>query len=132
MAYLSDELSHAGVKGMKWGVRKNPRGGSSSSGRTPGRSKNGPSIKKLSDKQLDKKIARLKKEKELESLTGQEKIKIFNGKKVANHILESTTKNVATSVATTLLTAGALYGAKKLIEQKWGVEVKTELFPKKK
>lgn len=76
----SDELSHVGVKGMKWGKRK----GRSSSSSAPKED-----LSKFSDDELKQKINRLKLEKEYKSLTStpQGKSAVKSGAKAVGKML---------------------------------------------
>lgn len=170
-----DDVEHHGVKGQKWGVRRNQSKGESlarakafhdsaaTSKRGPAKSlhenrarqaerslnkvnrrivkKGGtpvpvngggrrvsPSSKKnakktqfqkpptrLTDKQLQERISRMELEKKYNTLNAKE---LSNGRKFTNDIMNSTGKQVAT----TILAGGALYLVAKGIEKKFGVE----------
>lgn len=70
----SDELSHYGVPGMKWGKRKARSG---SKGKTSDAAKAKRELKGMTDDQLKAKIARLKLEREYTQLTTTPKGKSF-------------------------------------------------------
>lgn len=113
---VQNELKHYGVLGMKWGKRQ-----AKSSTPTPGQvrrqeKREDRQIKKerrndvknrrrLSDKDLADKIARLEKEKKLRELTDAE---INPGKKEVNDVM----KSAGTKVASTLVSGAALYAVK--------------------
>lgn len=102
---------HSGVKGMKWGVRKDRVKSSVSKRRTQNQQLR--SIKKkrrqadrlrstLSDKELDKRVKRLEKEERLHNLT---KNNVNTGRTETAKIL----KRVGTTVATTALIGATSY-----------------------
>lgn len=111
-------LQHHGIQGQKWGVRRfqNSDGSLTSEGKRRRDSyynkterkakkeeykKRVSNIKTMSDQDLDSRINRLKKEKELKTL---EKESAYRGKKAVEDILSQSGKQVATK----LLTAGAI------------------------
>lgn len=63
-----DYLLHYGVLGMKWGVRRANRGSSKS---TSSKRKKKESVKNLSDEELNRRIRRLRMEKEYNDLKGR-------------------------------------------------------------
>lgn len=104
-------LYHHGVKGMKWGVRKDAVKTSISKRRTQNQQLR--SIKKkrkqadrlrstLSDKELDRRVKRLKKEEELHNLTRNN---VTRGRTETSKIL----KRVGTTLATTTLLGVGTY-----------------------
>jgi len=89
MSFTTDKmLEHAGVKGMKWGVRKD-RLNSSTSRRVDPR--------KLSDDQLRAAISRMNMEKQYRDLSKNQGVKIG----------EDAIKNLAKDLAKTTLSAAA-------------------------
>lgn len=87
MTLLDDFMEHAGVKGMKWGIRKDRRGsgegGSSSAGKggakgsegegaSSGKGSSSSSSGKLSDAELRKKVQRLQMEQQYRDLMAKE------------------------------------------------------------
>lgn len=99
-------LSHHGVKGMKWGVRKG-RG-------TPrARTTFTKPASKLSNAELAKRIGRLEAEKKYRTLNAPQKSK---GKQIAEEILTDSGKRVAKTV----VTGAALVAIKTLVEAKFG------------
>lgn len=128
----SDELMHHGVKGMKWGVRKDRRSGSSS-----GKSKLSKKIKKsinnkkkakakakakearakvkadqkktvkdMSDTELRERIARLELEKRYKDLSASQQT-TSKGSKFVKNVLERSGEELATQVT-------KYYGAKMI------------------
>ena len=86
-------LQHHGVKGMKWGVRKDKRG----SGRTATRKrKESPDdkVKKMSDAELRQRLNRIQMERQYKQLTTKE---TSAGRKFVTGILVTAATAVATS-----------------------------------
>lgn len=115
-------LMHHGIKGMKWGIRKDR--GSSSGGRNR-RKKNkiNPFLNKISghyrrshmtDEELDRRIARLSKEKKLKDLErGVEDDAITVGRDVTKEY----SKRILTSAAVAATTGAVAYAYNKKYPQ---------------
>lgn len=105
---ITDELLHYGVKGMKWGVRKD-RGGRVSRRRarrqpaeeakaTLKRRKRATSeAERLSNQELQKRIQRMELEKKYTSLTDNKRngVLVKNGERVAKDLLYEVSKDLA-------------------------------------
>lgn len=135
-----NQLYHHGILGMKWGIRKT---GSGAKTKTPAiktavpkkdvttePTKTAPvnkpkSIKDLSNDDLKKLNERLNLEKQYKDLTKQE---VSKGKSMTNDIMSTALKQTATTV----VAAASLYAVKKAIEKKYGADVVSDMFPKKK
>lgn len=117
-------LQHHGVKGMRWGVRKS--GSDSGVKKYSGsRTRYKGKPKDLTDEELFKRIKRLEAEKRYSELNSRT---TNAGKKHAGEVLTRIGKESAVKVGVNT----AVYGYKKGIEKKFGQDVATEMFPKKK
>lgn len=120
------ELEHYGVLGMRWGVHRARRPSSSGQNGRSSRSKTkepkAKDIKKkrikdyktrstLSNKQLDAKINRLKKEKQFRELTESE---VAPGRAAVKQVLKKSGTQVATSMLTKYGVKAASYGIDSL------------------
>lgn len=130
---MKEELVHYGVLGMKWGKRKgNAASAQRKADRKADREKR-KSMKKdvkkrrlLSDADLNKKLERLKKEKQLREITSEE---ISPGKRFVKNILSSS----GTKVATALVTGAALYAVKTKMTKEFDIkELASYMTPKPK
>ncbi len=137
MGNRTNELRHYGVKGMKWGVRKN-RGGVStfrSRFKSDYESPKGDRKRKvytkqgyqLTDKELNRRIKRLSKEKQYQDLQREvNSTRMSSGRKAVSKALAG--------VGTLALTSVATYGVAKIIntnvgDSVMGVNVKGKRFP---
>jgi hypothetical protein len=115
-----DELEHAGVKGMRWGRRKQ-KSSSDDSDADSGPPK--PSVKTMTDDELKSAINRIKMEKEFTKLTAPEvsrgrklvaEILLDVGKTQAkNHLNRKVESFLVNGGAKALVTAAAKASAKK-------------------
>ena len=87
------DLTHYGVKGMHWGIRKDR--GSSSSNRGPSRS---AAIKSMPDADLQKVITRMRLEQQYRDLTANPAVK--TGKKQVGRYLNQSLNLVITTALT--------------------------------
>jgi hypothetical protein len=117
---MEDFLEHFGVKGMKWGVRKD-----SSSSRPTAKTRYKAAPKHLTDAQLQERIKRMETEKRYNDLN---KRTVGTGEKLASDIITNVGKNSMTMVGT----AVAVFGMKQAIKKKFGTTTHDTIFPKKK
>ena len=121
-----DVLIHFGVKGMRWGVRKDRNrvktaAGSENKeqqvpkdehGRSLVRTTNSPfkrtvtPVNTLSDAELQARVKRIRLEKEYKELTAKDWSKVQSGFKFATDILKNVATATATNVATDMFTGG--------------------------
>lgn len=122
---MNNELMyHHGIKGMKWGVRRNPdqlaraRGNTKSSADSEEKSNRKTIVKNrrtLSDADLKKRIERLKMEKEFKNLTEED---IAPGKKFVSNVMSSAGAKVLTIAA-----AGAMsYAVKAAMTKEFNIK----------
>ena len=127
--YTENELYHHGVKGMKWGVRKNRNSAGRNSGvkrktkrhqsanskKVASRKKDYKNRRTMSDKELQQKIERLKMEKTFKELTKED---ISPGRNYAQQILAAAGKKTLTVAA-----AGAMaYGVKVAMTKEFNIK----------
>ena len=113
--WLSNELEHHGVKGMRWGHRKTPvrsyRQTSSSTNKSSNRSsKKTPSkkskIKSMSDSEIQSKIKRLEMEKRLSTLSNEDR---HPGTNFVKNALTGSGKQALTTVGKNAMIGGLRY-----------------------
>lgn len=137
----SEELRHYGVKGMKWGVRKDrtPIGrlGNSARQKISSTYENPFGVRKrkaytkkgyqLTDKQLDQRIARLSKEKKYQDLQRDvESTTASRGRRWVNQALD----NVGPMALTAVATYGVAYAVnRKTGDKVMGLKTKDKIFP---
>lgn len=104
---------HHGVKGMKWGVRRQQKKAYKQASRARKKDMRNASKnrRQLSDQELDARINRLKKEKQLKELTNEE---LNPGRAIVNSQLKK--------VGATAIVGGAAYLAKYAITGKGSVQ----------
>lgn len=117
-----DELKHFGVKGMRWGVRKDRnRVTSAQKNQKPERDEHGRSLVKttnspikrltspvssLTDAELQARVNRIRLEKDYKELTKKDWSTVQKGLKFATDILKDVATSTATNVATDMFTGG--------------------------
>lgn len=101
---MDNSLAHFGIKGMKWGVRRyqNRDGSLTPAGKKRYADDDSSSVKNMSDQELREKINRLNLEKQYKDLISSPK-QVNRGKKILTDILESSSKNIGTQLATYFL-----------------------------
>ena len=118
-SWLSNELEHHGVKGMRWGHRKAPvrssRQTSSSTNKSSNRSsKKTPSkkskIKSMSDSEIQSRIKRLEMEKRLSTLSNEDR---HPGTNFVKNALKDSGKQVLTTVGKNAMLGGLRYATDK-------------------
>ena len=136
-----NELYHHGIKGQKWGIRRfqNPDGTRTAAGKKrntyayktkmyydiPPRATSMKERRRMSGEELDRRISRLKKEKELKQL---ERDVRDEGKILASNVI----RNSGQKVLTTMAIGGALYAGKQIITKYFGSEAASYVTPKPK
>ena len=120
---MEDYICHHGVKGMKWGIRKDRYKSSTISNKLKQKSnsvksvikkstKKKTNIKKLSNEDLQRRVKRLELEKRYRDLKKDE---ISEGRKLVGGILKTSGKTLGVAVAT--------YVGGRLINKAIGIEV---------
>lgn len=104
---VEEFLSHFGVKGQKWGVRR--RSSSGVRGKKPGTRTHDAT--KLSNKDLKRVVDRMRLEQDYAKLNATNANKINNGKGFVSTVLNQT----GMKVATTALSVGAGFAIGKLL-----------------
>lgn len=122
-----DVLAHFGVKGMKWGVRKDR---TSSGSKKTSRYSTGP--EKLSNKELKARVDRMRTEQEYRKLNQRPSGSLARGAKAVGNVLSKSGQNAASTALTTVATAATIYGAKVAIDKSFGPGTTAKLWPKKK
>ena len=114
----TDELYHHGIKGMKWGIRRfqNSDGSYTDAGKrrraNSDRDWAAKNSSQLSDDELNKRINRLQKEKQLRDLTDQV---VHPGRKMARDLLDRYgNQAIATAVGAAASAAATVYITKKI------------------
>ena len=115
-ALEADDVEHYGVKGMKWGVRKQrpssgrkrpssgPRAKTGSQSNAPKAKPKKKSVKSMTDEEIRKKIQRLELEKRLRDLTPDDRSR---GKRIISRIGDKVMNNAIDTVGNN---AGKLIG----------------------
>ena len=118
MKMTDDTLTHYGIPGMKWGVRKSNKGSAVKAADKKRKKSMKKDVKKrrlLSDAELKKKVERIKMEKQLKDLTDEE---ISPGRKFAKDVMSSSGKKVAT----VLVTGATLYAVKSAMTKEFNIK----------
>ena len=110
--YLSDELEHHGVKGMRWGHRKRDVS-SVKNGKTTKTTKK--QIKRMSDSEVQSRIKRLESEKKLSKLSKEDSNPT---KQFIKSVMSDSGKRVLTTVATNAMLGGVRYATDKSYSKK--------------
>ena len=100
----NSQLAHAGVKGMKWGVRKSAKSTTSSKSTPKATKPQKEKAKDLSDTELRARINRLQMEQQYKQMTNSQK---SAGQKFVTDVLQTAAKTAATQLATKAITSAA-------------------------
>ena len=111
-------LSHYGVLGMKWGVRKDRK---SSKART--RYSKSPS--RLTDDELKRRVSRMETEKRYNELNRRD---VSTGEKMAVDIV----KKAGDQTITKVLAGASFLAVTSFLSAKFGPDLVKDMFPKKK
>lgn len=127
-----DFLEHYGVKGMRWGTRRSEaqlakdRGRKTADAAVRNKRKQAAKNRRLmSDKDIEKALDRLQKEKRLKDLTDQD---VSPGKTAVKMIMSESGKKVARTV----VAGTALYAVKVVIDKKLGPSASNYIAPRPK
>ena len=119
--FLSDELEHHGVKGMRWGHRKLDAS-SRTNGKTNKTNKTNKTtkttkkqIKRMSDSEVQSRIKRLESEKKLSKLSKEDSNPT---KQFIKSVMADSGKRVLTTVATNAMIGGVRYATDKSYSKK--------------
>lgn len=133
-----NELYHHGIKGQKWGIRRfqNPDGTRTAAGKKrygddsvnngiPTKATSMKERRRMSGAELDRRISRLKKEKELKQL---EKDVRDDGRIFASNVI----RNSGQKVLTTMAVGTALFAGKQIVTKYLGSDAASYITPKPK
>ena len=133
-----NELYHHGIKGQKWGIRRfqNPDGTRTAAGKKrdalnakyngiPTKATSMKERRRMSGEELDRRIARLKKEKELKQL---ERDVRDDGKIFVSNVIRNSGQKVLTTVAV----GGSLFAGKQIVTKYLGSDAASYITPKPK
>lgn len=111
---MNDYLTHYGILGMKWGVRRTPAQPARARGSSKRKSDNKKKVKSMSDDELRRVVNRLQMERQYSQLSQSN---VSKGKEYAQKVIKA-----GTTVAAVTTTAIAIYNnvgkIKAIVEKK--------------